>query len=222
MSISVGLLSGYWFWLSLLIYLPVLGFAMYRVPWGVLKSNRRLQHFFLGAMVFLMVMWSMRAGISPGLGIHFLGVTALTLIFGWDLAIVAGTFALLGMILVGREGWDSLPINAVCSVLLPVMVTMLVLKVVEAKLTKNFFVYLFLCGFFGAGIAAASSGLAMGLLLWLDDVYSWSKINHEYVRYLPLIMFPEGLVNGIIITGMLVFHPDWVRTFDAKIYIDDQ
>ena len=222
MSISVGLLSGYWFWLSLLIYLPVLGYAMYRVPWGVLKSNRRLQHFFLGAMVFLMVMWSMRAGISPGLGIHFLGVTALTLIFGWDLAIVAGTFALLGMILVGREGWDSLPINALCSVVLPAMVTMCVLKVVEAKLTKNFFVYLFLCGFFGAGLAAASSGLATGLLLWLDDVYSWSKINHEYVRYLPLIMFPEGLMNGIIITGMLVFHPDWVRTFDAKLYIDDQ
>jgi len=222
MSISVGLLSGYWFWLGLLIYLPVLGFALYRVPWTVVKNNRRLQHFFLGATVFLMVMWSMRAGISPGLGIHFLGVTALTLIFGWDLAIVAGTFSLLGMVLVGREGWDSLPVNAVCSVLLPALVSYLIWRLVEAKLLKNFFVYLFVCGFFGAGVAAAVSGLSTGGVLWLDGVYSWSKITHEYVQYLPLIMFPEGLMNGIIMTGMLVFHPDWVRTFDAKIYIDEQ
>jgi uncharacterized membrane protein len=42
------------------------------------------------------------------------------------------------------------------------------------------------------------------------------------VRFLPLIMFPEGLLNGIIMTGMMVFHPDWIRTFDARHYIDEQ
>lgn len=222
MSISVGLLSGLWFWLSLLVFVPVLALALKTAPWSAMRQNRRLQHFFLGATVFLMVMWSMRAGISPGLGIHFLGVTALTLIFGWDLAILAGSLALVGMVFIGREGWDSLPVNAVCSVILPVLVSSLIVKLVEAKLEKNFFVYLFLCGFFGAGVSAAVSGLSTGAALWLDDVYSWQKITHEYVRYLPLIMFPEGLMNGIIMTGMLVFHPDWVRTFDARRYIDEQ
>ena len=81
----------------------------------------------------------------------------------------------------------------------------LIWRLVEAKLLKNFFVYLFVCGFFGAGVAAAVSGLSTGGVLWLDGVYSWSKITHEYVQYLPLIMFPEGLMNGIIMTGMLVF-----------------
>ncbi len=222
MSISEGLLSSFWYWLALLLYLPVLGFALYTAPWKVLLSNRRIQHFFLGATVFLAVMWSMRAGISPGLGIHFLGVTALTLIFGWDMAILAGTLSLLGMVVIGRESWQGMPVNGFCSVVLPVLSTYLILKVVEAKMMKNFFVYLFLCGFFGAAISAAVSGLSTGFVLWADGVYDWSKINHEYVRYLPLIMFPEGLLNGIIMTGMLVFHPDWVRTFNAKLYIDDQ
>ncbi|WP_315982595.1 hypothetical protein [Aliamphritea spongicola] len=48
------------------------------------------------------------------------------------------------------------------------------------------------------------------------------KIHNEYIQYLPLIMFPEGLLNGIIMTAMMVFHPDWIRTFDAKAYIDEQ
>lgn len=222
MSISIGLLSNVWFWTGLLIWLPALGVCIYRAPWRVLATNRRLQHLLLGATVFLMVMWSMRAGISPGLGIHFLGVTALMLIFGWDLAIIAGSLALLGMVVIGRESWEGVPVNAVCSVVLPVLVSYLILRLVESRLSKNFFVYLFLCGFLGAGVAAAVSGLSTSALLWLDGVYSWAKIEMEYVRYLPLIMFPEGLMNGIIMTGMLVFHPDWVRTFNARIYIDEQ
>ncbi|MGB0466123.1 MAG: energy-coupling factor ABC transporter permease [Pontibacterium sp.] len=222
MSISEGLLSASWLWLTLFLYLTVLGAALYRIPWSVLLENRRLQHLFWAITVFMMVMWSMRAGISPGLSIHFLGVTALTLILGWDLAIVSGSIALLGMVLIGRESWQGLPVNGFCSVVLPVLVSYLILKLVEARLAKNFFIYLFLCGFLGAGIAVMVSGLSTGLLLWLDGVYDWSKINHEYVRYLPLIMFPEGLMNGIVMTGMLVFYPDWVRTFNAKQYIDDQ
>ena len=68
----------------------------------------------------------------------------------------------------------------------------------------------------------ARSGLSLALILGFDGVHSWSKIYHEYVLYLPLIMFPEGLLNGIIMTGMMVFYPDWIRTFNAKRYIDEQ
>ncbi|MGB0733087.1 MAG: energy-coupling factor ABC transporter permease [Pontibacterium sp.] len=222
MSISEGLLSSAWFWPALLIYLLVLGASIYLAPWRALFNNRRLQHLFLGATVCVALMWSMRAGISPGLGIHFLGMTVLVLVFGLDLGIVAGSLGLLAMTILGRESWEGFPVNGLCSVVLPALASYILLKWVEAKLGRNFFVYLFLCAFFGAGVAAAVSGLSTALVLWFDGVYSWAKITHEYVQYLPLIMFPEGLMNGIIMTGMMVFHPDWVRTFDAKLYIDDQ
>lgn len=222
MGFSEGLLDSYWLIGSALVYIFALLTAVKFAPWTVIAENRILQHMLFGATLLLMILWSMRAGISPGLDIHFLGMTVMALVFGWDLAILAATIALIGMALIGKESWDGLFVNGICSVLLPVLATYLVLKFTEKKLLKNFFVFLFICGFLGAGISTAVSGLATSAVLVLDGVYDLNKIYHEYIRYLPLIMFPEGLLNGIFLTGMLVFHPDWVRTFDAKAYIDDQ
>ncbi|WP_415911608.1 energy-coupling factor ABC transporter permease [Neptuniibacter sp. QD37_11] len=222
MSFSEGLLHSYWLIGGALIYCMVLFYAIRNAPWSTLGGNRTLQHMLFGATALLMVLWFMRAGISPGLGIHFLGLTIMTLVFGWDLAILSATVALIGMAVVGKESWDGLLLSGVCSVLLPVASTWLLHRFVEAKMMKNFFVFLFVCGFLGAGLSAAVAGLSASAILVLDGVYTVEKIIHEYVRYLPLIMFPEGLMNGIFLTGMLVFHPDWVRTFDAKVYIDDQ
>lgn len=222
MSLTEGLISGGWLWGASLAVVLVLALALKTAPWDVLARERRLQHLLFGATVILMLLWTMRAGISPGLGIHFLGMTTLTLMFGWDLAVLSGTLALLGMTVIGRESWDTLSVNVLCSVVLPALASMAVLRLVEAKLPCNFFIYLFLCAFFGAGVATAVGGMAMASLLWVDEVYSWARIYREYVRFLPLITFPEGLLNGIIMTGMMVFHPDWIRTFDARRYIDEQ
>lgn len=222
MSISDGLFTGVWLNVLHLIYLAALGYAIYRAPWHALAANRGLQHLCFGATVALIILWSMRAGISPGLSIHFLGVTALTLILGWDLAILSATSVLLVMTLLGRESIEGISVNGLCLAVLPALLTHLIHQWVERTFAKNFFIYLFLCAFIGAALVTAASGLGMGMLLWLDDVYPWSKIMHEYVRYLPLIMFPEALLNGILMTGIMVFYPDWIRTFDAVAYIDEQ
>jgi uncharacterized membrane protein len=195
---------------------------VFKAPWRVLLNTRALQHLFFGVTVILMLLWSMRAGISPGLSIHFLGLTVLTLILGWDLAILSATLVLLAMTVIGKESWDGFTVNGLCLILLPALVTHWIRLTVERYLPKNFFVYLFGCGFLGAGVVVALSGLCMVMFLWLDGVYPWAKIHHEYINYLPLIMFPEALLNGILLTGVMVFYPDWIRTFDAKVYIDDQ
>lgn len=222
MSISQGLLSAGLLAIAQPIFALLLLLALWRLPWRVLAGNRQLQHLLFGSTVALMLLWFMRAGISPGLGIHFLGMTTLTLMFGWDLAVVSATLALVGMTLIGRESWEGFAVNGLCSIVLPAWTSYLILRLVEAKLPKNFFVYLFLCAFVGAGCAAAVAGLSMAGLLWLDGVYDWARIHREYVILLPLIMFPEGLLNGILMTGMMVFYPDWIRTFNARIYIDEQ
>ena len=222
MNLTTDLINGFGFWLSQAGYFLFLAAALWSVPWQTLLNNRQLQHLFLGTTVALMVLWQMRAGISPGLGIHFLGVTVLTLMFGWDLAILSASLALLGTTLLGLESWHGFAVNGLCTIVIPVLVSYGILRLVEAKFPPNFFAYLFLCAFLGAGVATLSGGLSMGFLLWISDVYSGAKIFDEYIQYLPLIMFPEGLLNGIIMTGMMVFYPDWIRTFDAKKYIDEQ
>lgn len=222
MSFSEGLFSAGWIWGCAGIYIIALLVAFKSAPWRVVIDNRVLQHMLFGATALLMVLWSMRAGISPGLGIHFLGLTVMTLVFGWDLALISSSLVLLGMALMGKESWDGLSVNGVCSVLFPIATTYLIYWVVENKMLKNFFVFLFVGGFIGAAISTAVGGLMTSAVLVLDGIYDVEKVFLEYIRYLPLIMFPEGLLNGIFLTGMLVFHPDWVRYFDAKGYIDDQ
>ncbi|RAU19061.1 hypothetical protein DN062_06210 [Nitrincola tibetensis] len=222
MSVSDGLLSLVWVWSATAIYVLILARVCMSLPWRIFMRERGIQHMFFGAVLVLVLMWQMRAGVSAGLTVHFLGMTTLTLILGWDFAVLAGSLAMLVMTLLGIESGSSLPVSLICVVVLPVLVTVLVLRVAEAKLPRNFFVYMFVCAFFGAGLAVAVSGMSMAMLLWLDGVYSWSEIYHNYAMYLPLIMMPEGLLNGIIMTGIMVFHPDWIRTFDARVYIDEQ
>ncbi|MDX2422490.1 MAG: energy-coupling factor ABC transporter permease [Amphritea sp.] len=222
MNLTSDLITGFWFWFAQVGYFLLLGMAIWTAPWSTLVSNRQLQHLFLGTTVGLVVLWQLRAGITPGLGIHFLGVTVLTLMFGWNLAILSASMALLGTTLMGQESWNGFAVNGLCTIVIPVLLSYLILRQVEAHLPPNFFVYLFLCAFLGAGAATLAGGLSMGFLLWIDNVYSGEKIYSEYIQILPLIAFPEGLLNGIIMTGMMVFYPDWIRTFDAKKYIDDQ
>lgn len=222
MNITDGLLTGSWLWVIHVLFVVGLMAACIKAPWDLLVNERRLQHLFFAVTVVLMVMWVMRAGISPGLSIHFLGVTALTLILGWDLAILSATLVLLAMTVLGKESWQGFTANGICLVVLPALLTHVIQSWIGRLLPKNFFVYLFGCGFLGAAVVVAVSGTAMSLLLWVSDVYPWAKIQHEYINYLPLIMFPEALMNGILMTGIMVFYPDWIRTFDARVYIDEQ
>ncbi|WP_151670504.1 energy-coupling factor ABC transporter permease [Nitrincola schmidtii] len=222
MNISTGVLSQYWIWGSAVVYAIALIFIIRRVPWGIIMRERGIQHLLFGSAVILVLLWQLRAGVTDYLTIYFLGITTLTLMFGWDLAVLVGSIVMLVMTLLGIETWQMLPINLVCNILIPAGVSILILRLVEAKLPKNFFIYMFLCAFAGAGVAVGVSGFSMAMILWLDGIYPWYKIYHDYAQYLPLIMVPEGLINGIIMTGMMVFHPDWIRTFDAKAYIDDQ
>ncbi len=221
MSLTLPLIQGAGFWLALLCYGVFLVWALARVPWRLLGGSRPLQHLVLGATVAIMVLWTLRAGISPGLGIHFLGVTTLTLMFGWELGLVSASLALLGVTLAGLESWAGFPVNGFCACLVPVLVSYLVLRLTEAWLPRQFFIYLFLCVCLGSALAAGAAGICMIGLLWLEGVYSGSKLVEEYLVYLPLIMYPEALLNGVLMTGMMVYYPDWIRTFDARSYIDD-
>ncbi|WP_315982594.1 energy-coupling factor ABC transporter permease [Aliamphritea spongicola] len=158
MSLSPDLLSGPWFWLAQAGYLFFLLFAVYRAPWQTLFNNRQLQHLFLGAAVVLMLLWQLRAGISPGLAIHFVGITVLTLMFGWDLAILAASMALLGLTIVGQENWQSFGVNGFCTIVIPALVSIGILRLVEAKLTKTSLCTCFSVRLSGPGLPALPAG----------------------------------------------------------------
>lgn len=206
-------------WLANILFGLFLLLAVSKVPLKLLLANKPSQHVYFGAMVILMLMWGMKAGVSPGLGFHHLGATLFTLMFGWPLALIGLSGILFASILLQHNEWMSLGVNGCLSIVLPVFTSYAVLKLSQKYLPDNFFVYIFVAAFFGAGAAVAVSRLTSIVLLSLADVYPDAKLIQESLMYTPLFMFPEMFVTGMLISIFVVYKPDWVITFKDSRYI---
>ncbi|RBW51903.1 energy-coupling factor ABC transporter permease [Marinobacter sp. F3R11] len=218
MGMTDNLLStGQWV-VTLALFLLILVQAARSVRWRVLVSDNALQHSFFGAAVALGFIWQLRAGIYPGLAIHIFGITVVTLMLGWGLAIFAGLLALAITVITGREPVMMFAANGFVTVMVPALVTQGIMLWERHRDFSNFFAYIFICGFFGAGMSVVVAGMVMCMMLWLSGVYEFSELVHDYLRYLPLFMLPEGFVNGAVVTGMMVFHPDRLTTLDQRRY----
>lgn len=191
--------------------------AVRQAPWRALTANS-MQHVLGGALVSLLLLWSFRAGVTPGLGYHFLGVTVLTLMFGWSLATLAVITLGLGLAVSGKLDWYELSLTMLLTGVLPVTISYLIQRWVTRRLPTNPFVYIFVCGFFGAIFAALVTVLAVVGVLVLLDAYSFSRIAREYLPFLPLYLFPEGLMNGMLTAVFVGLKPEWLRTFDEARY----
>lgn len=219
LHIPSGLLPQWLIWTSNAVFFLCLLLAMRFAPWKSLIKKQESQHVFLGAVVILLTIWGIKAGISPGLGFHHLGATLFTLMFGWSLAIVGLTITMIASLLLQASDWASLGINGILSIVIPIIVSYSILRLSQKWLPDNFFIYIFICAFFGAGIAIAFSRLSAIALLSLINAYPGKQLIEESLQYLPLFMFPEAFVTGMLITIFVVYRPDWVSTFDDDRYI---
>ncbi len=221
MSIESELLPA---WFMYLLFLPtglVLLWALWRVNWLALKEQSVLQHVFYSACLALAVLWSIRAGLSSGLGIHFMGLTAATLVMGWPLALLSGAIGLLCVTIIGLESYAGFAVNFMVSVALPVATSYGVLTLVQRKLPANPFVYIFLCGFFNGAIAILAVACTTSLMLGLLQVYSWEAVYEEYFMYLPLMIFPEAFINGMVVAGVMGTFPHLLSSFNVDKYFSD-
>jgi len=206
-------------WASNILFLLCLLLAIRFAPWKALLNGQQSQHVFLGAVVLLLTIWGFKAGISPGLGFHHLGATLFTLMFGWSLATVGLTVTMIASLLLQASDWASLGINGLISIVLPIVSSYAILKSSQKWLPDNFFIYIFVCAFFGAAVAIALSRLSAITLLLLINAYPYEQLIEESLQYLPLFMFPEAFITGMLITIFVVYRPDWITTFDDERYI---
>ncbi|UTW06710.1 energy-coupling factor ABC transporter permease [Pseudomonas benzenivorans] len=217
--IAAALLSPASQWVGWLLYLAVLLWAVWRAPWLELFSDLRRQHLLFGTAFALFLLWLVRRDFDSGLSYHFLGMTAVTLLLDWPLAILAGLAAQLGMLALGRQDLAALGLNGLLLVLVPVLVTELCALQVERAQPRNLFVYIFFCGFFPAGLAVLSSALLGLAVLWIDGLFPFPYWLGDMAGYLWLVIFPEAFINGMVITGLVVFCPDWLETFNRTRYL---
>ena len=193
--------------------------ALWRLPWDRLRENT-FTHVYFGACVGAMLLWSMQAGVPPILHFHLLGVTVLTLMFGWRLAAVAVTLILLGATLNGQGSWQSFGVNLLAMGALPIALSSALLHLAQRRLPHNFFIYIYINAFLAAGMSIlATSVLGVGLL-WLTGTQTLAWLGYHYVPYFPLMVFSEAVLNGMVMTLLVTLRPEWVSSFDDNLYIN--
>jgi uncharacterized membrane protein len=220
--ISAHVLTSQTMTLGWLVYGLVIVWALWRSPWLELITDTRRQHLLFGTAFALFVLWLLRRDFDTGVSYHFLGMTAVTLLLNWPLAIVAGLIAQLGLLAMGLQELAPMGINGVLLVGLPVCVTECCFLLVERAQPRNPFTYIFCSGFFAAALTALACLLVAMGVLWYDGLFVMPEWLGDFVGYLWLIIFPEAFINGVIITALVVFCPEWLDTFNRARYLSDK
>jgi uncharacterized membrane protein len=219
MNFPYPLLGAGWYVAAWALWLPLFALAIWRAHWKSLQTGMRI-HVWLGMIVLLVLIWSMKAGVKPGLELHLTGVMLFTLVFEAPLAFVGLNLVLLGVTLNGALAWPGFALNALMTVGVGVAIAHLIHRSVDALCPRHFFIFIFLKGFFGAALAVIGIGLAACLLHSATGIYAWDYLHGEYLPYYLLLGFSEAWLSGMVLTLMAVYHPDWVATYDQHIYLD--
>lgn len=205
-------------WIAAILYAACLLLALRLAPWrGLLQA--RLTHVFFGATVVLLVLWQMETQVQPGLSYHLLGLTAVTLVFGWSFAVIAASLALFGVYLNAGNAWEGFALNALVSGVLPITLTQVLLILIRQYLPKQFFVYVLVNGFLTAGLVGVAMGYMAAWLLVGSGAYTMSELSQTVLPLFPLLFLPEAMLNGWIMVILVAFRPHWVYSFSDVEYI---
>ena len=217
MNLPDHLLSLNWYVVGWVLFALCLALALWRAPWRRLADSAGL-NLWLGNCVILTLMWSMKAGVQPGLNFHLLGAMLMTLEFGPALALLGLVMVLLGVTLNGAVGWQAFGLNALLMAVLPVACSYGFWWLGNRWLPKNPFVFIFANGFFGSAFAIATTGLMASWLLSSAGIYPFATLAEDYLPYFVLLGFSEAWLAGMVLTLMVVYRPAWLSTFDEHCY----
>lgn len=221
MDFPASLIPGAILWpANVLLGLLVLS-ALRSAPLNRMRDNQ-FTHVYFASCVVLLLLWNTRAGVLPALNFHLLGVTTLTLMFGWAYALLAVLAVSVGTLISQQGEWVGLGLNTLVIGVIPIVLTQFLLRFAQAKLANNFFVYIYINGFLAAGLSILAAGLSGALIMLLVEIRSAEWLVYQYFPYFPLVFFAEAFVNGMLTTAMVVMRPDWVCSFDDARYIDNR
>lgn len=218
MNLTDNLLGDGWYWAAWAVWVPLFVRSVWRSPWRRLADSTQL-NVWLGMIVVLTLVWSLKAGVKPGLDLHMLGATLFTLSFGPPLAFVGLCLVAAGITLNGAADLFPFAANALMTAGIGVGLSQLCYRVFSRIFPRHFFVYIFANGFFGAALTIIGVGLCSTLLLAVAGAYQFEYLMGEYLPYFLLLAFSEAWLSGMVITLFVVYRPDWVGTFEDSRYL---
>ncbi|EIJ41577.1 putative membrane protein [Beggiatoa alba B18LD] len=217
MSFSVDLTAVEWLWLGHILFGLILVRACWQAAWWHLWDNKDI-HVFFGTCLIVWMLWLMRAGITSGMEFHILLVTTVTLMFGWQFAVICTSIAQIGVTLMGQAEWGSFSLNVLCNGVIPALVTYAVYWVAYYLFPKHFFIYIYICAFAGGALSMLLSRLAGLSILLLSQTYTMAELG-EQPLFIIVMLFPEAFINGALVTLLVVFRPQWIGSFNDDVYL---
>ncbi|GAA4900953.1 energy-coupling factor ABC transporter permease [Ferrimonas pelagia] len=204
---------------SVLLVLYLL-FLIWILRTSALKHNWRQQTYLnlaLCAAAGLLCLWRIRAGIFPGLDLHFLALPLITLMFGWRSAILIASLPQLILLLLGVDLWQHAAGLLWLGVALPIMISYLWLSLCHTLLPKNLWFYVFAGAFANGALIYALRTASLGL--WYQGWYGWEVIVDNYLILIPLFLMPEAMLNGFPTVLLVVYKPQWLATWNEQQYL---
>lgn len=203
--------------IAALVLLPCLRYAQWR---STLEVPLR-QHLLLASLVFLVVLWLISVRVFDGLWLHFMGVTTVTLLVGWRFTLLLGAAASCVYGFLIGQPMTAAACAWLITVLVPASISRLLVYWLRRRPQSNLFIYLLGAGFGGGAFAAL--GLALGglLLMALSGDHERVSMALENWPMMTLIMFPEGFINGMVLSVIVVLNPEAVKTFDSDKYMGE-
>ena len=222
MTIAPHLIPVEWLWLFNYSAFIALAAGVFYFPLNAILATQERQHLLWGSAVALAVLWSLGASLAgDGLRIHMLGVTSVVMLVGLSPTMITGALLMLLYSLVGLSDWSMLAANYCLLIVIPALICHCWLTVIARVPVSNLFVYMLGGGFIG-GIVTR---LGLALLLYTmaavaGDNSALAMTTDKYLPWLLLLAFPEGFINGMLVSAMAVFFPHWLRSLDEYRYID--
>lgn len=169
------------------------------------------------SIIALPLVWQFSIPVAGGAALHLVGLAIFVLMFGRRLAmagigisVLASTFAFDGVA-------ANIGVNLILLAILPAYCGDAVMRATERFLPHHLFVYLFGNGFFGALAMLVVVGLlSLGAHQALAPAM---PLAGDTVAYMLLLAWGEALLTGFLLTVFTVYRPEWVLTFDDRIYL---
>lgn len=223
MIFTSELIPASWHWFFSLLMVLSLFAALVKFPFLSVRSVPFRQHLILGSSIFLFALWWVRIPLEDGtLQLHIIGMTSIVMMLGWAPAMFSATIAIILSTFMGKHAWIDLPMAFFFAVLIPVAVTQIALRIVTMIPMNNMFIYMLGGGFLGGICVRLTLGLVFVLITSLaGDQMMLHDTGELYLPYILILAFPEGVVNGMLVTMTTVWFPHWMRSFNEKRYIDN-
>ncbi|WP_394391616.1 energy-coupling factor ABC transporter permease [Shewanella woodyi] len=184
-----------------------------------LLTDKAKQTQILLASVALNALWLLNANVTQGIHVHFLGLVTLMLMYGWRMASVISILPVLFFTTFVIKSPFDFAIYGLLGINLPLFLCFMVYSQIFKYLPHHLFVYIFGGAFINAFLSILFHILLWAAWLWLSTDYDWAFLRDNYLLIIPLLGFPEALLNGMAITLLVVYRPHWLYDYSDSTYL---